>query len=53
MAEGLSNQQIAQHLVISTGTVKTHVKSIFRKLQTSSRTQAVAQARRFHLLPSG
>ncbi|MDL1902063.1 hypothetical protein FBR02_15005 [Anaerolineae bacterium CFX9] len=53
MAEGLSNQQIAQRLVISTGTVKTHVKSILRKLQASSRTQAVAQAHRYHLLPSG
>lgn len=52
MAEGLSNQQNAQHLVISTGTVKTHVKSIFRKLQVSNRTQAVPQARRFHLFSS-
>ena len=47
---GLSNKQIARHLAMSEGTVKTHVKNILRKLDASSRTQAVAIARRRGLI---
>ncbi len=46
VAEGLSNAAIAQRLVISEGTAKTHVKSILRKLGASNRTQAAAFLRR-------
>lgn len=45
VAQGLSNRAIAEHLVISIGTVKSHLKHIFAKLAAESRTQAVAQAR--------
>jgi LuxR family maltose regulon positive regulatory protein len=47
---GLSNAAIAERLMISVGTVKTHLKHIFGKLAVQSRTQAVAQARLLGLL---
>jgi len=45
VAEGLSNQQIAQHLVLSLHTVKLHVKHLLAKLGATNRTQAVTRAR--------
>jgi len=45
VAQGYSNQEIAETLVISTNTVKTHVKNILGRLQVSNRTQAAARAR--------
>lgn len=45
IATGLSNQEIADRLVLGQGTVKTHVNHLFQKLDVSSRTQAVARAR--------
>lgn len=45
VAAGLSNAAIGEQLVVSVGTVKTHLKHIFGKLAVESRTQAVAQAR--------
>lgn len=49
--EGYSNQEIARHLVISSSTVKSHINSIYRKLQTKSRAQTIARARTLHLFP--
>lgn len=42
MATGNTNAEIARRLVISEGTVKTHVSNVLRKLRASNRTQAVA-----------
>ena len=42
---GWSNTSIATHLYISVSTVKTHISSIFRKLEAENRVQALAIAR--------
>ena len=46
MAKGKSNKEIATALFISEGTVKSHGKSIFAKLNVTSRTEAVTEATR-------
>jgi LuxR family maltose regulon positive regulatory protein len=50
MARGASNQQIAQQLVITVGTVKSHINHILGKLEVHNRTEAVARARELGLL---
>ena len=44
VAEGLSNQRIAQRLHLTEGTVKSHLARIYTKLGVDSRTAAVASA---------
>ncbi len=44
IARGSANKQIADELIISESTVKTHVANIFRKLDVNHRTEAVTQA---------
>jgi LuxR family transcriptional regulator, maltose regulon positive regulatory protein len=46
----LPNTEIAGELFVSVNTVKTHVKSIYRKLDVSSRREAVARARQLRLI---
>ena len=50
IADGLSNQNIANELFIATGTVKTHINRIYGKLDVKSRTQALAKARALDLI---
>jgi DNA-binding NarL/FixJ family response regulator len=50
MADGLSNQEIADSLFISIHTVKTHSSKIFEKLGVKRRTQAVVRAKKLGLL---
>jgi LuxR family transcriptional regulator, maltose regulon positive regulatory protein len=50
LATGMSNQQIAEELVVSMDTVKKHVSHILAKLDAASRTQAVARARELAIL---
>ena len=49
LAQGASNKEIADRLVISEGTVKNHVSNILSKLQAENRTQAAEIARRYGL----
>lgn len=50
MAVGKSNKEIGAELFISEGTVKTHIKNIFSKLDVVTRTEAVATATRRGLI---
>jgi LuxR family maltose regulon positive regulatory protein len=50
VADGASNQDIAAALVVTVSTVKKHVSNILSKLNATSRTQAVAEARTLNLL---
>ena len=50
MIQGLNNSEIAEKLVVSPSTIKSHVSHILAKLDVSSRTEAVALAVRHHLL---
>ena len=45
IALGKTNQEIAQQLVVARGTIKAHAASIYRKLDVTNRTEAVARAR--------
>jgi NarL family two-component system response regulator LiaR len=51
MAEGFSNQEIADKLFVSLNTVKTHASNLFLKLQVNRRTQAVQKAKELSLIP--
>jgi ATP/maltotriose-dependent transcriptional regulator MalT len=50
LAEGLSNREIAERLIIAEGTVKYYTRQIYGKLQVNNRTQAVTQARELGLV---
>jgi DNA-binding NarL/FixJ family response regulator len=50
IADGLSNQGIADTLVVSVETVRTHIKSLLRKLSARDRAHAVAVGFRIGLL---
>ncbi len=50
LVAGLSNPEIARELVVSPNTVKTQVKSIYRKLNVSTRDEAREAARELNLL---
>jgi DNA-binding NarL/FixJ family response regulator len=50
IAKGASNREIAEHLVISEGTVKNHISNILNRLGLRDRTQAAIYAREAGLL---
>jgi LuxR family maltose regulon positive regulatory protein len=50
IAQGLSNGEISERLVLSLNTVKGHNQKIFSKLQVQSRTEAIVRARELDLL---
>jgi DNA-binding CsgD family transcriptional regulator len=51
VAEGLSNQQVADKLFVSINTVKTHLSRVYEKLEVKRRTQAVEKAKSLKLIP--
>jgi DNA-binding NarL/FixJ family response regulator len=50
MADGLSNQEIADKLFVSLSTVKTHSSNLFVKLDVKRRTQAIQKAKELGLI---
>lgn len=50
LADGLSNREIADRLVITEGTVKNHVSNILSKLDVRDRTQAILKAQDLKLI---
>jgi LuxR family maltose regulon positive regulatory protein len=51
IAEGLTNQEVANQLYLSLHTVKVHARNIYSKLDVKNRTQAVAKAKALGILP--
>ena len=49
-AAGASNAQIADRMMVKLSTIKWHMHNIFGKLDATSRTAAIAQARKIGLL---
>jgi len=52
LAQGQTNREIAEHLVVSISTIKVHVEHILAKLGVSDRTQAAVRAIELGLFPS-
>ena len=50
LATRRTHAEIATELFVSMNTVKTHLASIYRKLESSSRREAVAKGRDLHLI---
>ena len=50
VADGLSNSEIANQLIVTVGTIKKHLNNIYGKLGVASRTQAIARGRELGLL---
>ena len=53
VSRGMSNASIAENLVVSENTVKTHIKNILSKLHMKNRSEAAAYAARMGVLRSG
>lgn len=51
LGKGRSNQEIANKLFISINTVKTHLSSLYQKLEVKRRSLAVKKARTLRLIP--
>jgi DNA-binding CsgD family transcriptional regulator len=50
MADGLSNQEIAERLFLSLNTIKTHSSKLFEKLEVDRRTQAIDKAKKLNII---
>ena len=51
LASGQSTKEIARQLEISPNTAKTHIASVYQKLEVQRRTQAIHKARELALIP--
>ncbi|WP_245811328.1 response regulator transcription factor [Ekhidna lutea] len=52
LAQGFSNQEVADKLFVSLNTAKTHISNIYTKLNVKRRTQAIQKARDLALIPT-
>ncbi|MEZ4568947.1 MAG: response regulator transcription factor [Thermomicrobiales bacterium] len=50
LGAGITNQEIADRLFVSVGTVKRHTHNIYGKLSVSNRTQAIVKGQELRLL---
>ncbi|WP_033959221.1 response regulator [Psychroserpens jangbogonensis] len=50
LSKGLNYIQIAENLILSTGTVRKHIENIYRKLQVHNKLEAVQKAKRNNLI---
>lgn len=50
IAQGFSNQEIANRLFVSINTIKTHSSNLFEKLDVKRRTQAIEIAKKLYLI---
>lgn len=50
LTEGLTNQQLADAHHLSVNTIKSHLKNLYRKLDVTSRAEAVARAKEWTLV---
>ena len=51
LAHGHSNREIAEALIVSPNTVKSHLGRLYEKLEVSRRTQAIQKARTLRMIP--
>ncbi len=51
LAQGHSNREIAETLVVSPNTVKSHLGRLYEKLEVSRRTAAIQKARTLRMIP--
>lgn len=51
MANGKSNQEIADHLFLSLNTIKTHNARLFEKMEVKRRTQAIELGKKLSIIP--
>lgn len=51
IAQGHTNQEVADKLFVSPNTIKTHLANLFAKLDVNRRTQAIQRAKELNILP--
>lgn len=51
IAQGHTNQEVADKLFVSPNTIKTHLANLFAKLDVNRRTQAIQRAKELNLIP--
>jgi DNA-binding CsgD family transcriptional regulator len=51
LAEGKSNQEIANNLFLSINNVQNHLSSLYKRLEVSRRSMAIKKARNLRLIP--